>query len=141
MIVLDTNVVSEPLKLKPDPELMRWLSIQAPTTLFITTITAAEMFTGLEKMLKGRRRDALRAAVNEQVLPLFSDRVLGFDLSAASAFSKVIAAANAVGNDIDFADAAIAAIAISNDFLLATRNLRDFRGVPVQILNPWVQAR
>lgn len=140
MIVLDTNVVSEPLKLAPDVGVMRWLSVQAPETLFITTITVAEILTGVEKMPKGRKRDALRVAINEQVMPLFSGRVLNFDVSGAAAFSKVIVAANAVGNDIDFADAAIAATAIANRFLLATRNVRDFRGIDVKIFDPWARA-
>lgn len=140
MIVLDTNVVSEPLKLTPDVGVMRWLSAQAPETLFITTITVAEMLTGVEKMPKGRKRDALRVALNERVMPLFSGRVLEFDVAGAAAFSKVIVAANVAGNDIDFADAAIAATAIANGFLLATRNVRDFRGVEVEIFDPWAQA-
>lgn len=140
MIVLDTNVVSEPLKLKPDIEVMRWLSAQAPETLCITTITMAEMLTGVEKMPKGRKRNALGAALNEQVLPLFSGRVLSFDRESAMAFSKVIIAANAVGNDIDFPDAAIAAITIAKRFHLATRNVRDFRGTEVDILNPWAST-
>lgn len=140
MIVLDTNVVSEPLKLKPDVDVMRWLAVQAPESLFITTITMAKMFTGVEMMPNGRKRDALSAALKEQVLPLFSGRVLDFNVASAKAFSKVIVAANAVGNDIDFADAAIAAIAMTHGFHLATRNVRDFRGVQVEILNPWPQA-
>lgn len=137
MIVLDTNVVSEPLKLKPDVAVMTWLSVQAPETLFITTITIAEMLTGIEKMSKGRKRNALGAALSDQVLPLFSGRVLDFNLTSAAAFSKVIVTANAVGNDIDFADAAIVAVSVANGFFLATRNVRDFRGVAVDILNPW----
>lgn len=140
MIVLDTNVVSEPLKLKPDTEVMRWLSAQAPESLFVTTITVTEMLTGVEKMPKGRKRDALRLALVEQVLPLFSGRVLGFDMESATAFSKVIVAANSVGNDIDFPDAAIAAIAVAKRFHLATRNVRDFRGTEVAILNPWAST-
>ena len=140
MIVLDTHGVSEPMKLKPDVGVMRWLAVQAPETLFITAITVAEILTGVEKMPKSRKRDALRAAINEQVLPLFPGRVLDFDALGAAAFSKVIVAANAAGNDIDFADAAIAATAIANRFMLATRNVRDFRGLEVEILDPWAQA-
>ena len=137
MIVLDTNVLSEPLKLRPDVGVMRWLSVQAPDTLFITTITVAEMLTRIEKLPKGRKRNALGAALNEQVLPLFAGRVLDFNATSAAAFSKIVVAANAAGNDIDFADAAIAAISVANGFHLATRNVRDFRGVAVEILNPW----
>lgn len=137
MIVLDTKVVSEPLKLRPDDGVMRWLSVQAPESLFISTITIAEMLTGVEKMPKGRKRNALGTALNEQVLPLFAGRVLDFNMQCAAAFSKVIVAANAAGNDIDFADAAIAAISVASGFHLATRNVRDFRGVALEILNPW----
>lgn len=137
MIVLDTTLLSEPLKLRPDVGVMRWLSVQAPDTLFITTITVAEMLTGIEKMPKGRKRNALGAALNEQVLPLFAGRVLDFNATSAAAFSKIVVAANAAGNDIDFADAAIAAVSVASGFYLATRNVRDFRGVAVDILNPW----
>jgi toxin FitB len=140
VIVLDTNVVSEPLKLKPDVDVMGWLSAQAPESLFVTTITVAEMLVGVEKMPQGRKRAALLAALNEQVWPLFAGRVLSFDVPSATAFSKVIVATNAVGNDIDFANAAIAAISIANGFHLATRNVRDFRGVKLELMNPWSQA-
>lgn len=140
MIVLDTNVVSEPLKPKPDAQVMRWLAAQAPETLYITSITIAEMLTGVAKMSVGRRRDALQAALDGQVFPLFAGRVLNFDAKCADAFANVIVEANASGNDIAFPDAAIAAISLANGFQLATRNVRDFRGTQVAILNPWETA-
>ena len=120
--------MSEPLRLKPDDSVMRWLAAQPPETLFITTLSVAEMLTGVEKMAKGRKRVALQIAINEQVLPLFEGRVLGFDAASAVAFSKVTVGANAVGNDIDFADASIAAITLAAGYVLATRNVRDFIG-------------
>ena len=139
MIVLDTNVLSEPLKPAPDAGMMKWLAAQSPATLFITTITVAEMLVGIEKMPAGRKRKALAEALDLRLFPLFAGRTLGFDFLCARAFATVVASANAAGNDIDFADASIAAIAIANEYVLATRNVRDFRGTGVRLLNPWTQ--
>jgi toxin FitB len=137
VIILDTNVVSEPLKPKPDDGVMRWLAAQAPETLYLSAITTAELYAGVEKMPKGRKQDALRSALNEKVLPLFEHRILSFDHRAAHPFAQVITSANAAGNDIAFPDAAIAAIAVAHGFGLATRNVRDFRGIDLLMINPW----
>jgi toxin FitB len=137
MIVLDTNIVSEPLKPKPDPEVLAWLDRQAPETLYLTTISLAELSAGVEILPVGKRRAALQQAVGAQVLSLFQSRVLGFDHDAALAFGRIAANAQAAGNPIDFADCAIAAIATTHRFILATRNARDFKGTGVELLNPW----
>jgi toxin FitB len=137
MIVLDTNIVSEPLKPKPDLEVLAWLDRQAPETLYLTTISLAELSAGVEVLPAGKRRAALQQAVGAQVLSLFQSRVLGFDHDAALAFGRIAAKAQAAGNPIDFADCAIAAIATTHRFILATRNARDFKGTGVELLNPW----
>ncbi len=137
MIVLDTNVVSEPLKPSPDSRVIDWLSAQAPDTLYITTITVAEMLSGVEQLPKGKRRNTLHEALTKDVFPLFDERVLGFDVDAAQAFAKVIAATASAGNPISFADAAIASITLAQDYSLVTRNVRDFRGTGLEIINPW----
>ena len=137
MIILDTNVVSEPLKPAPEPAVLDWLDRQAPETLHLTTINLAELLAGIELLPAGRRRDALAQALTGQVLPLFEDRVLGFDTAAAEAFARVNAGALAAGNSIGFADAAIAAIALAHGFALATRNVRDFKGTGVVLVDPW----
>ena len=137
MIVLDTNIVSEPLKPKPDPEVLAWLDRQAPETLYLTTISLAELSAGVEILPVGKRRAALQQAVGVQVLSLFQGRVLAFDHDAALAFGGIAAKAQAAGNPIDFADCAIAAIATTHRFILATRNARDFKGTGVELLNPW----
>ena len=126
MIVLDTNIVSEPLKPNPDPEVLAWLDRQVPETLYLTTISFAELSAGVEVLPAGKRRAALQQAVGAQVLSLFQSRVLGFDHEAALAFGRIAAKAQAAGNPIDFADCAIAAIATTHRFILATRNARDF---------------
>ena len=137
MIVLDTNVLSEPLKPKPNPAVLNWLDAQAPGTLYLTTINMAELQAGIEVMPAGRRRDALELAVSKQVFALFAGRVLSFDAKAAHTFSTAYASALAHGNRIGFADCAIAAIAIGNGFAVATRNVRDFKGTGITLIDPW----
>ena len=137
MIVLDTNVVSEPIKPEPDQAVLDWLDDQAPESLYLTSITVAELLAGLAVMPAGKRRDKLRKMLTEQVLPLFEGRILSFDAEAAEAFGGVHARAQKAGNPISFADAAIASTASVHGFMLATRNVRDFKGTGVELLNPW----
>ena len=137
MIILDTNVVSEPLKLMPEPAVLQWLDRQAPETLYLTTISFSELLAGIEIMPAGRRRSKLHAAIVEQMLPLFGGRILTFDLAACEFFARVNARAHAAGKPISFADGAIAAIASAHGFMLATRNERDFKGTGVKLINPW----
>ena len=117
--------------------MLAWLDRQAPETLYLTTISLAELSAGVEVLPAGKRRAALQQAVGAQVLSLFQGRVLGFDHEAALAFGRIAAKAQAAGNPIDFADCAIAAIATTHRFILATRNARDFKGTGVELLNPW----
>jgi predicted nucleic acid-binding protein len=137
MIILDTNVVSEPLKPSPDAAVLRWLDRQAPATLYITTISQAELLAGVLALPAGKRRTELKRVLDIELVSLFADRILAFRGRSAEAYAHVVSAANAAGNPIHFADAAIAAIAIEHDFLLATRNARDYKGTPVKLLNPW----
>ena len=135
MIVLDTNVVSEPLKPAPSQAELDWLDKQAPETLYLTAASLAELLAGIEALPKGRRRLELEQAMGRQILPLFEGRILPFDAKAAEAFGRVRTGAQAVGNTIGFADGAIAAIAAAQGFVLATRNVRDFRGTGVELIN------
>ena len=140
MIVLDTNVVSEPLKPRPSPTVLGWLDAQEPQTLYITSVTLAELLSGVAALPAGRRRNALERAMTDQVLALFGPRVLPFDTRAAQAFAKNHASAQSQGNPIGFADCAIASIASAHGYALATRNTRDFKGVEVALIDPWVSA-
>lgn len=137
MIILDTNVVSEPLKSAPDAAVLDWLNRQEPATLYLTAVSLAELLAGVEALPAGKRRNQLRQALVGQMLPLFAGRVLPFDDRAAEAFAKVNASAQAAGHPISFADGAIAAIAVAYGFAVATRNVRDFKGAPVDLINPW----
>jgi toxin FitB len=140
MIILDTNVVSEPLRAKPNPQVLSWLDRQAPETLYLTAISVAELWLGVELLSQGKRRTQLQKFMATELLPLFDNRVLSFDEPAAAAFARIAAKAQAAGNRIDFADCAIAASAITRRFLLATRNTKDFKGTDLELINPWDPA-
>jgi toxin FitB len=137
MIILDTNVVSEPLKLKPEAAVIHWLNAQEPQTLYLTTINLAELLSGVDVMPAGRKRTALMTALEDNILPLFEGRIVPFDDKAAQAFAKINAKVQSAGGTISFADCAIAAIAQANGFALATRNVHDFKKTGVEIVNPW----
>lgn len=137
MILLDTNVVSEPLKPTPNQAVIRWLDAQSPETLFLSSISVAELVAGVEGLPAGKRRTRLREAVVEGVLRLFSDRLLSFDTKAAGAFGAVHAKARRAGSPISFPDCAIAAIATAHGLAVATRNASDFRGTGISVVDPW----
>lgn len=129
--------MSEPLKPKPDTAALRWLDRQSPATLYLITISQAELLAGVLALPAGKQRTELQRVISDELLSLFSDRILAFSERSAEAYARVVTAANAVGNPIDFADAAIAAIAAEHNFILATRNARDFKGTSVKLVNPW----
>jgi toxin FitB len=137
LIILDTNVVSEPLMANPDAAVLRWLDRQGPATLYLTTISQAELLAGVLALPAGKRRTELQRVVNNELISLFAGRILPFSERSAEAYAHLVTAANVAGNPIDFADAAIGAIATEHNFILATRNLRDFKGTSVKLLNPW----
>jgi predicted nucleic acid-binding protein len=137
VIILDTNVVSEPLKPAPDGAVLRWLDRQGLGTLYLTTISQAELLAGVLALPAGRRRTELQKVRTRELASLFAGRVLAFGERSAQACAELVTAANAAGNPIDFADAAIGAIALEHNFTLATRNVRDFKGTAVKLINPW----
>jgi toxin FitB len=138
LIILDTNVVSEPLKPDPSAAVLEWLDRQSPATLYLTTIGQAELLAGVLALPAGKRRTELQRVINNELVSLFANRILPFGERSAAAYAQVVTAANAAGNPIDFADAAIGAIALEHNFILATRNERDFKGTSIKLLNPWV---
>jgi predicted nucleic acid-binding protein len=137
LIILDTNVVSEPLKREPSAAVLKWLDRQSPATLYLTTISQAELLAGVAALPAGKRRTELHKVISNELVSLFAQRILPFGERSAEAYARVVTAAHSAGNPIDFADAAIGAIALEHNFLLATRNERDFRGTAVKLLNPW----
>ncbi|HEX5412253.1 MAG TPA: type II toxin-antitoxin system VapC family toxin [Terriglobia bacterium] len=140
MILLDTNVLSKPLRPQPDQNVLAWLDAQTLENCFITTISLAEMLLGIETLPAGKRRKALAASIDEKIVALFGERILPFDLSAAENYAKVVARARKRGRPISVADAQIAAIAASRQFSVASRDLAPFQAAGVPVINPWSAA-
>jgi predicted nucleic acid-binding protein len=139
MIVLDTNVVSELMRRRPHEDVLGWVDAHDPRTLAITAITAAELLHGVERLPRGARAYRLADAVHDLLTEDFAGRVLPFDGAAAIHYGSLVAARERAGRPISVADGQIAAICRHHDALLATRNLRDFDGTDVGLLDPWAQ--
>ena len=137
MIILDTNVVSEPLKPRPDTTVLAWLDRQAPEALYLTAVSVAELLDGVERLPNGRRRTTLSQAITGGMLALFNDRLLSFDRPAAEAFALLNSRARKAGVTISFADGQIAAIAASRGYLVATRDVTPFQAAGIRTIDPW----
>ncbi len=137
MILLDTNVLSEVMKLRPEPAVMAWIDSQEPNGLWTCTIVAAELLSGLDLMLVGNRQRLLRNKSALMFSALFADRILAFDRQVAEIYGTVLRNRKAIGRPIDEMDALIAATALANGAILATRNTPDFEDCGVQLVNPW----
>ena len=136
MIVLDTNVISEAIKVEGNPAVLAWLDRQVANTLFLTSVTLAELLVGVEILPPGRRRDSLAAALDGAV-SLFGSNILPFDRPAAVAYAPLIARARANGGAISLADGQIAAIAVVRGFAVATRDTAPFVAGGVPVIDPW----
>lgn len=137
MIILDTNVVSEPLRPSPNPAVVSWLDAQHSNTLYLTALTVAEIRAGIAVLPAGRRRDLLDSGFENTVLPRFHGRVLDFDLAASAEFARLQASARAAGRALSPFDGLIASIARSARFSLATRDTRDFADYGIDLIDPW----
>jgi len=137
VILLDTNVVSEPLRPAPDARAIAWIDAQPLETIFLSAITVAELRAGLALLPAGKRRSGLQQNLEKRVLPLFAGRVLPFDLACTQAYAELMAKARAAGLAIATADCYIAAIAAANGFVVATRDATPFEAAGATVINPW----
>ena len=136
MIVLDTNVVSEAMKAQPTPAVRAWLDAQVAETLYLSSITLAEMLFGIGTLPVGRRKDAMTKTLDGSS-DLFADRVLAFDADAVRSYAELAVAARAAGKGFSLADGYIAAIARARGFIVATRDVAPFQALGITVINPW----
>lgn len=139
MIILDTNVLSEPIKPLPCGPVVDWLAAQEFAEVFTTSITQAEILRGIELLPAGKRRMKLHEAADQMFAEEFHGRILPFDDEAARVYAKISAARSAAGRPIPQSDAMIASIARTRHATVATRNTRDFGGCDIQLVNPWTE--
>ena len=138
IVILDTNVVSEPMRPSPSAAVMGWLSRKPENGhFFVTTITMAEVLFGAELLPRGKRRDRMLAQAQATFAEDFAGRILPFDEDAARAFPGIAARRRAQGRPMADLDAQIAAIVHSRDATLATRNTADFEDCGIRLVNPW----
>ena len=140
MFILDTNVVSEFMRPAPDPTIASWVAGCATSRLFLTAVTEAELRFGLAIMPPGKRRDRLATGLERMLGMGFSNRILPFDSGAARAYAGIAAARRRLGRPIAQADCQIAAIAHARGMAVATRNVRDFEDIGIEIFDPWDSA-
>lgn len=136
MIVLDTNVVSEAMKAEPHPSVLAWLNEQAAETLYLSSVTLAELLFGIAALPAGKRKNMLKRAL-DGLLTLFENRVLPFDTEAAQCYADLATTAKAGGRGFPTPDGYIAAIAIARGFIVATRDTAAFEAAGVTWINPW----
>ena len=137
MIVLDTNVLSEGLRPKPSQLVIEWLLSLADSEVFTTAVTEAEIRYGLEILAPGKKRSALAQTIRLALETEFAGRVLPFDSAAARRYGTLLAQRRRSGRAMSHADAQIAAIAQAHGARLATRNVSDFAGCGIELINPW----
>ena len=137
MILLDTNVISELMRTEPAQIVLDWFGYHDSGDLFISAVTEAELRTGVAILPDGQRRDRLQLAIDAMIYQDFQGRVLPFDSLAAKAYAEIAAQRRAAGHPIAEADCQIAAIARASDAPIATRNVKDFDGCGVRVINPW----
>ena len=136
MILLDTNVVSEAMKPLPNSQVLGWLNAQAAETLFVSSITFAELWFGVAAMPQGQRKMRLEETV-DGLADMYKGRILGFDLDAAKAYAHLALLARSSGKGFPTPDGYIAAIAAAKQFIVASRDTGPFVATGLQVINPW----
>ena len=137
MVVLDTTVVSELMRLSPAPAVEAWVEGRSAASLFFSAVGEAELRYGVAIMPAGRRRDRLAAEVEAMLRDDFEGRVLPFDTHAARAYAEIAAARRAAGRPVPQADCQIAAIARARGMAVATQNVRHFEEMGIEVIDPW----
>jgi predicted nucleic acid-binding protein len=137
MFVLDTNILSAMMSTRVVPEVAEWIAGQPVGLLFTTSISQAEILSGIAIMPESRRRSDLEAAAGAMFLEDFEGRVLPFDMNAAVAYADIFAARRRAGRPTSTVDLLIASVARSHHASVVTRDVSGFEGCGLKVINPW----
>ncbi len=137
MILLDTNVVSEVMKVAPSKAVLEWLNDQDSNSLYVSTVTIGEIEYGLRILPAGKRRLELKERFEQFISKAFAERVLAFDEAAARTYGDVMGIRKELGRPMSVPDGQIAAVARSSGLAVATRNTSDFEDCGVDVVNPF----
>ncbi|HEV7310912.1 type II toxin-antitoxin system VapC family toxin [Sphingopyxis sp.] len=138
--LLDTNVISEGAKPRPDVGVMDWLASIDEEQLHLSIVSVAELRHGIERLDAGRRKTALDLWLTQQLPARFDSRLMPVDAEIADAWGRIVAAAQAAGRPIGAMDAFVAATAKQHQLTLVTRNIADFEATGIRLFNPWSQG-
>lgn len=138
MIIVDTNIISEFMTSPPAGVVLDWLNAQNTLSLYITSISIAEIGYGLRCMPKGKRQHLLKERFQQFVTTAFGSRVLSFDEAAAGLYGEIKGYRKEIGRPLSDLDGQIAAIARVREFSVATRNIKDFEECGIQLINPFI---
>jgi len=136
MIVLDTNVLSEVMRIMPDVMVQNWMNQQHSETLYITSVTLAEILFGIAILPTGKRKNMLLGPL-KGLLKIFEGRILSFDDTAARCYAELAIKAKSAGKGFPLPDGYIAAIAVAHHFMVASRDMAPFQAAGVNVVNPW----
>lgn len=140
-MLLDTNVLSELMRPRPDARVVAWFAGRAETEFLITAVTRAEIMLGIELLPSGRRKEALTEAASQMFSEDFGRLCLPFDERAADVYAGIVAERTRAGQPISTEDAQIAAIALAQGLPLTTRNTRDFANIQgLRTVDPWLDG-
>ena len=138
--LLDTNVVSEWVKPRPEPRVVAWLADADEDGVFISVVTVGELRHGIDRLPSSRRRERLDEWLREELLQRFEGRVLSIDAAVANAWGTIVAQRERKGRPITTMDAFMAATADVHGLTLVTRNASDFRSSVKAVFDPWTQT-
>ena len=138
--LVDTNLVSELIRTTPNLHVLNWFNRKDISQIYISAVGEAELRRGAAILPRGIRRDVLIATIDAMISEDFAGRVLPFDSAAAVVFAEISAIRRTDGRPIGFPDCQIAAIAKSRALSLVTRNIRDFTGIGIDLINPWEES-
>ncbi len=138
MILIDTNVVSELMRPVPSTRVLQWLNLQPSREIWLCSVVACELLFGLARLPEGVRKQQLTRTLSLMLSEDFQDRVLAYDLEAAVVYADLVANRESQGRPISLADAQIASICLTHQASLATRNTKDFEGLGLTLINPWL---
>ena len=136
-LLLDTNILSEVTRPRPDPRAMEWLDGLDEDRAYISVVSIAEIRRGVALMDNGRKRDALVEWLGEELPQRFESRVIAIDEPVALAWGDLMGSAKRIGRGMSAMDGLIAATAITHGLMLATRNVKDFEGFGIPLVDPW----
>lgn len=137
MILLDTNIISELMKTTPHPSVLAWINQQLNDTLFICSITVAEISYGLKVLPTGQRQKLLETRFEQFTAQAFYERILSFTTVAAQLYGEIMGYRKTLGRPLSILDGQIAAIALANNMAVATRNIKDFNDCGLELINPF----